>query len=475
MEPFAVTVSTARSLPDAPATRDALRACAPVACRVRWAGMPVATVEAARGETDWVAADATVGGADVGAKAVTQKVPEKKPRAYATRRFGADVGDEPSRTHTRDVTFGRSVLWFGCDVPSETYPEGMVSACGEAVQVRVYDRSAPPDPDPFPVASATEADGEKASDVTVTGEDEDGTKNENANENDDAGMDEETEAAREAERRASLCLEFPDAESAAYGFASFDVRHMARRSNAPIVTPRAFASMEAPLVPCAMSRSGAASWRTRPGRFLEAGSTVTLTVEMAVPRARGRRLRRRRRRRETRKRRMARLETKATRRRRGWRRNSNERRTLFLSRRRRPPHVVLSCARRARSLATAGALRFCAPSSPRRARKTPKRCARTPPSRTPPSRRTTRAFGSAWQTRRFRRRGRATPTTPASTWSPATTSWTVPRAKSPWRARPRRSLRSPRSSRRAAPRRTPRRATRRRKRSAETVTDPGAS
>lgn len=283
MEPFAVTVSTARSLPDAPATRDALRACAPVACRVRWAGMPVATVEAARGETDWVAADATVGGADVGAKAVTKKVPEKKPRAYATRRFGADVGDEPSRTHTRDVTFGRSVLWFGCDVPSETYPEGMVSACGEAVQVRVYDRSAPPDPDPFPVASATEADGEKASDVTVTGEDEDGTKNENANENDDTGMDEETEAAREAERRASLCLEFPDAESAAYGFASFDVRHMARRSNAPIVTPRAFASMEAPLVPCAMSRSGAASWRTRPGRFLEAGSTVTLTVEMAVP------------------------------------------------------------------------------------------------------------------------------------------------------------------------------------------------
>ena len=161
-------------------------ACAPVACRVRWAGMPVATVEAARGETDWVAADATVGGADVGAKAVTQKFPEKKPRAYATRRFGADVGDEPSRTHTRDVTFGRSVLWFGCDVPSETYPEGMVSACGEAVRVRVYDRSAPPAPDPFPVASPTEADGEKASDVTVTGEDEDGTKNENANENDDA-------------------------------------------------------------------------------------------------------------------------------------------------------------------------------------------------------------------------------------------------------------------------------------------------
>jgi hypothetical protein len=41
--------------------------------------------------------------------------------------------------------------------------------------------------------------------------------------------------------------------------------------------------MEAPLVPCAMSRSGAASWRTRPGRFVEAGSTVTLTLEMAVP------------------------------------------------------------------------------------------------------------------------------------------------------------------------------------------------
>ena len=287
MEPFAVTVSTARSLPDAPATRDALRACSPVACLVRWAGMPVATVEAARGETDWVAADAADAGlgADLGAvtkKAVTKKVPEKKPRAYATQRFGAR-GDENSRTHTRDVTFGRSVLWFGCDVPSETYPEGMVSACGEAVRVRVYDRSAPPEPDPFRIgASATEADGEKASDVTVTGENANENAKETANEDDDAGMDEETKAAREAERRASLAR-FPAAESAAYGFASFDVRHMARRSNAPIVTPRAFASMEAPLVPCAMSRSGAASWRTRPGRFLEAGSTVTLTVEMAVP------------------------------------------------------------------------------------------------------------------------------------------------------------------------------------------------
>ena len=279
MEPFAVTVSTARSLPDAPATRDALRACSPVACLVRWAGMPVATVEAARGETDWVAADAGLG-ADLFSP---KKVPlSKKPRAYATQRFGAR-GDEHSRTHTRDVTFGRSVLWFGCDVPSETYPEGMVSACGEAVQVRVYDRSAPPEPDPFRIgASATEADGEKASDVTVTGENANENAKETANEDDDAGMDEETEAAREAERRASLAR-FPAAESAAYGFASFDVRHMARRSNAPIVTPRAFASMEAPLVPCAMSRSGAASWRTRPGRFLEAGSTVTLTVEMAVP------------------------------------------------------------------------------------------------------------------------------------------------------------------------------------------------
>ena len=341
-------------------------------------GHAVATVEAARGETDWVAADATVGGADVGAKAVTQKFPEKKPRAYATRRFGADVGDEPSRTHTRDVTFGRSVLWFGCDVPSETYPEGMVSACGEAVRVRVYDRSAPPAPDPFPVASPTEADGEKASDVTVTGEDEDGTKNENANENDDAGMDEETKAAREAKRRAPLCLEFPDAESAAYGFASFDVRHMARRSNAPIVTPRAFAPMEAPLVPCAMSRSGAASRRTRPGRFLEAGSTVTLTVEMAVPpRARG----------PPEAAAAAAGNAEATD---GASRDEGdetetrvetefERETNVISvAATETTFVVLSCARRARSLAMAGAFRFCAPSSPRRARKTPKRCARTP-------------------------------------------------------------------------------------------------
>jgi hypothetical protein len=56
MEPFAVTVETATSLPEAPATRDDLALCAPVKCLVRWAGMPVATVEATFGETDWVAA-----------------------------------------------------------------------------------------------------------------------------------------------------------------------------------------------------------------------------------------------------------------------------------------------------------------------------------------------------------------------------------------------------------------------------------
>jgi hypothetical protein len=55
MEPFAVTVETATSLPEAPATRDDLALCAPVKCLVRWAGMPVATVEATFGETDWVA------------------------------------------------------------------------------------------------------------------------------------------------------------------------------------------------------------------------------------------------------------------------------------------------------------------------------------------------------------------------------------------------------------------------------------
>jgi len=55
MEPFAVTVETATSLPEAPATRDDLSLCAPVKCLVRWAGMPVATMEATFGETDWVA------------------------------------------------------------------------------------------------------------------------------------------------------------------------------------------------------------------------------------------------------------------------------------------------------------------------------------------------------------------------------------------------------------------------------------
>ena len=285
MEPFAVTVETAMSLPEAPATRDDLRLCAPVACLVRWAGMPVATVEATRGETDWVAVDADGGFGlttsetkrrfpDEKTNDVGQKdVHEKKPRAYATARRSGDA----SRTHARDVTFGRSVLWFGCDVPSQTYPLGLVSACGEAVQVRVYDRSAPREAEPFAAPSADDAADDAASDakalLNVT---DDAGENAEKNET-DVGTDTDS---REAERRA-LLAEFPKRD-AAYGFASFDVRHLARRSGAPI-QPRAFASMEAPLVPCAMSRSGAASWRTRPGRFVEAGSTVTLTLEMAVP------------------------------------------------------------------------------------------------------------------------------------------------------------------------------------------------
>ena len=286
MEPFAVTVETATSLPEAPATRDDLALCAPVKCLVRWAGMPVATVEATFGETDWVAVDADGGsGSSAGETkrfpdGKTNDVHEKKPRAYATARgFHGDA----SRTHARDVTFGKSVIWFGCDVPFQTYPLGLVSACGEAVQVRVYDRSAPREAEPFAAASAyadDAADDLMASDKLNVTDDKSG---ENAEKNEtDVGTDEETDvsAAREAERRALLAA-FPETD-AAYGFASFDVSHLARRSNAPI-QPRAFVAMEAPLVPCAMSRSGAASWRTRPGRFIEAGSTVTLTLEMAVP------------------------------------------------------------------------------------------------------------------------------------------------------------------------------------------------
>ena len=265
MEPFAVTVTKASSLPDAPATRDELRLCAPVACRVRWAGMPVATIEAARGETDWVPlADAD--GADF---------------SGARREVGDDAFPERSRTYAREVTFGRSVLWFGCDVPRATYPRGLVDACGEPVQVRVYDRTAPRAPDPFPVSSVSSVsstetaarDAEKASDAPdedANAEDDDGDEN---------GTDEETKAAREAEKRESRAR-FP-ADDAAYGFASFDVARLARKSHAPI-QPRASDSTEAPLVPCAMSRSNAASWRTRPGRFVEAGSTVSVAVEFAV-------------------------------------------------------------------------------------------------------------------------------------------------------------------------------------------------
>jgi len=289
MEPFAVTVETATSLPEAPATRDDLALCAPVKCLVRWAGMPVATVEATFGETDWVASLDADGGSGSSAfetkrfpDGKTKDVQEKKkqPRAYATARgFHGDA----SRTHARDVTFGKSVIWFGCDVPVQTYPLGLVSACREAVQVRVYDRSAPREAEPFAAASADAddaADDLTASDKLNVTDDKSG---ENAEKTEtDVGTDEETDvsAAREAERRALLAA-FPETD-AAYGFASFDVSHLARRSNAPI-QPRALASMEAPLVPCAMSRSGAASWRTRPGRFVEAGSTVTLTLEMAVP------------------------------------------------------------------------------------------------------------------------------------------------------------------------------------------------
>ena len=293
MEPFAVTVETATSLPEAPATRADLSLCAPVKCLVRWAGMPVATMEATFGETDWVASLDADGGSGSSAFE-TRRFPDgktndvhekkktlsKKPRAYATARgFHGDA----SRTHARDVTFGKSVIWFGCDVPFHSYPLGLVSACREAVQVRVYDRSAPREAEPFAAASDDAAD-LTASDANALLNVTDDEGGENAEKTKaDVGTDEETDvsAAREAERRALLRAEFPETD-AAYGFASFDVSHLARRSNAPI-TPRALASMEAPLVPCAMSRSGAASWRTRPGRFVEAGSTVTLTLEMAVP------------------------------------------------------------------------------------------------------------------------------------------------------------------------------------------------
>ena len=53
MEPFAVSIETAARLPDQPASRSDLSNCEPVTARVRWAGLPVGTLEASYGLEEW--------------------------------------------------------------------------------------------------------------------------------------------------------------------------------------------------------------------------------------------------------------------------------------------------------------------------------------------------------------------------------------------------------------------------------------
>ena len=265
MEPFAVSIETAARLPDQPASRSDLSNCEPVTARVRWAGLPVGTLEASYGLEEWrpVGAESSF---DHSTSTSTSTELSKKPRAYATKK-GLGTSDT-SVLHTRVVSFFKSVMYLGMDVPVDTYPKSLQDACAnQKIEVRVYDRYAPNAPEPFPVNDSKENEQDEDTEETPA---ETSTPPEEE--------DEETRAARDLAEKQALC-QFPSLD--AYGSALFDMRDFATENKAPS-KPFPKISLEQQLVPAAMSQVVGASWRTRPGRFLEAMSTVSITVTMAV-------------------------------------------------------------------------------------------------------------------------------------------------------------------------------------------------
>ena len=265
-EPFAVTVEAALSLPDAPASAAQLETCEPVCVHVQWAGLPIATVAERRerpiewnsktsrfpsNRSNFVSCDDVSGS---GSATVSEK-----PRACATAAKNETVHEMGAQMRTRFVSFDASVFRFGRDVPSDRYPRGMRDVCAEKIRLRVYDRL------PRTPPAASEGDSESRTRGNADGPSEEETP------------DSDSIKTEEAD------FEFPHfPEGASYGFASFDVGEFCALSNAPVKPKTHKLAMEAVLLPCAMSSSVPASWRTRPGRFIEAGSTVRVALEMAV-------------------------------------------------------------------------------------------------------------------------------------------------------------------------------------------------
>ena len=284
-QPFSVTVDVVSRLPDQPASVAELARCESVTACMRWAGLPVGELVGVYGAHDWRPASGEGGESDPSfhaSKSYGKDTPSlaslsKKTRAYATAK-PTSSSSSSSRLHTRNVTFGTSAIWFGIDVDKHKYPGGLKDVClKEKIEVRLYDRFAPNEPTPFSVDGGSD---EGVDDSTK--QDHDGDESSAPGDPSTTPNEDESEATRNARETAEFeksSSSFPPIE--VYGVAFFEARDFGVKSSAP---KKAFpkVSLERQIKPSAMRSSTGPSWRTRPGRFLEAETTVCITVQMAV-------------------------------------------------------------------------------------------------------------------------------------------------------------------------------------------------
>lgn len=229
LTPFALTLGAAARLPDAPATADTVdAACDPVTAHFRWATL----------------------------RAVSQT-------ASSTSPWGPPAGYPPMRWRTCE--FGKAELMFGADMRGGL---DLYRACATLpLEVHVHDRSVQEEPEEIPGVGATEGE-EGGGGAGVAGV---GAAAAGAGGKDGAGEDGDGDGD-EGEKEP----EVPPAD--VYGVAKFDLRGMCR----DLTLTRL--ALESHLTPATTIPSGGdLDWKSRPGRYMDAGSTVSLSIETTAP------------------------------------------------------------------------------------------------------------------------------------------------------------------------------------------------
>ena len=171
--------------------------------------------------------------------------------ATAVSTWGPPAGYPPM--HTRTCGFGRAELMFGADMPGGL---NLYKACATMpLEVHIHDRVVEEEPEEIPGAGEGEGGGEGEGEGEAGGD---------AAAPDASGVSGEKEPA------------VPEAD--VYGVARFDLRGMCQDTTLTRL------DMESNITPMTTIPSGGdLDWKSRPGRFMDAESTLSLSIETAVP------------------------------------------------------------------------------------------------------------------------------------------------------------------------------------------------